>query len=231
MPEVLDSLMASWSTTSQVSFLDAVRMLLAAFVCGQVLAWSYERTYRGLSYSRSFGHTIVLITVASAAFVMAIGRNFYAGLGLLGVLSMIRFRTTLKTPRDLVFLLGGATSGVASGIDSLMVAAAGTLAFAGVAIYLHHGPLGARKRFDGVLRFRVDSEATIDEPLRGLLADHCRRTALMSVGEVAQGREIEHTYQVKFQSEQDRSDLMTALREKLQVRDARLLLQEVTLEY
>ena len=207
MPEVLDSLIASWSTTSQVTFLDAVRLLLAAFVCGQVLAWSYERTYRGLSYSRSFGHTIVLITVASAAFVMAIGRNFYAGLGLLGVLSMIRFRTNLKTPRDLVFLLGGATSGVASGIDSLMVAAAGTLAF------------------------RVDSQMEIDEPLRALLLDHCRRTALMSVGEVAQGREIEHTYQVKFQSEQDRSDLMTALREKLKVRDARLLLQEVTLEY
>ena len=231
MPEIFESLTAAWNTGTSISIVDAIRGVLAAFVFGQMIAWTYERTYRGLSYSRDFAQTVVLITVSSAVFVMAIGRSVYAGLGLLGVLSMIRFRTTLKTPRDLVFLLGAATSGVASGIGELRVAIIGTLAFSLVALYLHSGPLGARKRFDGILRFRVASGALIDRRLGELLTVHCRRTALMSVGEVAQGSEVEHTYQVKFQSDTDRGELMSALRTELQVRDARLLMQEVTLEY
>ncbi len=231
MPELFDQLAASWSTSTSISLVDALRGVLAAFVFGQLLAWTYERTYRGLSYSRDFTQTVVLVALASGVFVMAIGRSVYAGLGLLGVLSMIRFRTTLKTPRDLVFLLGAATSGVASGIGELRVATIGTIAFAAVALYLHSGPLGARKRFDGVLRFRVASGLSIDEKLATLLHTHCRRTALMSVGEVAQGSEVEHTYQVKFQSDDDRGALMSALRNDLKVQDARLLMQEVTLEY
>ena len=231
MSEWLDRLGVMWSSGGEsLSVLAALRGALAAFVFGQLLAWSYERTYRGLSYSRDFAQAVVLVSMASAVFVMAIGRSVYAGLGLLGVLSMIRFRTNLKTPRDLVFILGAATSGVASGIGELRVATVGTLAFCAVALYLHAGPLGARRRFDGVLRFRVASGEAIDDALAALLQAHCRRTALMSVGEVAQGRAVEHTYQVKFNRDGDRSALMRALRE-LQVQDARLLMQEVTLEY
>lgn len=216
---------------ASVSWLGAAKALLAAFVLGQIVAWSYEKTFQGLSYSKRFSETLILAGFCSAILVMAVGRSLYAGLGLLGMLSVIRFRTNLKTPRDLVFLLAAVVFGVAAGVDAIAVAIVGALGFVAVTLYLHHGPLGSRARFDGVLRFRVDTENSDDALVSDLLARHCARSQALTIGEVAQGRLIEHTYQVKFGRDRDRDALLRALREHAHVRDARLLLQEVTLEY
>jgi hypothetical protein len=91
------------------SWLHPLTALLGAFVFGQVLAWTYERTYRGLSYSRGFSHTLVLVCISASILVLAMQFSLLAGLGLFGILSMIRFRTDLKTPRDLIFVMGAAT--------------------------------------------------------------------------------------------------------------------------
>jgi hypothetical protein len=208
-----------------------VRLLLAAFVFGQVVVWVYERTYRGLSFSRDFAQTLLLIAITACVFVMAIGRSIYAGLGMLAVLSIIRFRANVKSPRDLVFVMAAATVGVAAGVDSLVVAGIGALAFAAVTIYLHFGPFGARSRFDGILRFTVASGEDATGSLRPLLDRHCSRSALLSMGEIAQGKLVEHTYQVKFARGADRERLLTDLKAQLAVQDARLLLQEPMMEY
>lgn len=230
MPEIVEHTL-SGLFLSQFSWMATAKIVLAAFVFGQVLAWVYERTFQGLSYSKRFVDTLVLTTVATAVLVLAIGRSLYAGLGLLGVLSMIRFRTNLKTPRDLVFLLSAVVFGVASGVDSTGVAAVGVAGFGLVALYLHHGPLGTRVRFDGVLRFRVTHGENIEELLKAIFARYCSRTAVLSIGEVAQGSMVEHTYQVKLMSRGDRSDLLSNVRQLPSVRDARLLMQDMTLEY
>ena len=99
-----------------------LKALVAAFVFGQVLAWTYERTYRGLSYSRGFSHTLVLACVAASILVLAMQYSLVAGIGLFGVLSMIRFRTDLKTSRDLVFVMGSACVGVACGVGAVLEA-------------------------------------------------------------------------------------------------------------
>ena len=117
------------------------------------------------------------------------------------------------------------------GWDPVVAAIVGALGFVAVTLYLHHGPLGSRARFDGVLRFRIDTDNSDDALVSDLLARHCARSQALTIGEVAQGRLIEHTYQVKFGRDRDRDALLRALREHAHVRDARLLLQEVTLEY
>ncbi len=207
------------------------KALLASFVFGQALAWVYEVTYRGLSYSRGFGQTVVLTCLAAAILVLSMSHSMVAGVGILGVLSMIRFRVTLKAPRDLVFVMGAATIGVACGVDSLMAGATGTIAFVGVALYLHFGTFGSRTRFDGVLRFRIPTEEEVEPRLSELLDRYCRRRTLLSVSEVAQGARVERAYQVKFWKHTDREHLLTALRQEFATGNARLLLQEATLEY
>ncbi len=213
------------------TWLSALQALLGAFVFGQILAWAYELTFRGVSYSRAFGQSIVLAGVAAATVVLAMAHSLVAGLGLLGVLSMIRFRTTLKSPRDLVFVMASAASGIAVGVGALGVALAGTVGFAAIALYLHLSPLGSRARFDGVLRFRVPSTAVVEPRLSELLDEHCRRRTLLSVAEVAQGQRVEHAYEVQLFGDRDREALLTALRKELEAADARLLLQDAAVEY
>ncbi len=173
-------------------WLEPFMALCAAFVFGQLLAWAYEFTFHGLSYSRGFSHTVVLVCLSASILVLAMQHSLLAGLGLFGVLSMIRFRSDLRTPRDLVFVMGAACIGVASGVGAILVAAFGAAAFSGVSIYLHLGPFGSRVRYDGVLRFRVPAALEIEPELRHLLDRHCRRQVLLSVGEIPDGSAREH---------------------------------------
>jgi hypothetical protein len=212
-------------------WVDPLAALVAAFVFGQIMAWAYEFTFQGLSYSRGFSHTLVLVCLSASILVLAMQHSILAGLGLFGVLSMIRFRVDLKTPRDLVMVMGSACVGVACGVGAIVVATLGTVVFTGVTLYLHLGPFGSRVRFDGVLRFRVPSDANVDAPLRRLLDRHCRRQLLLSLGEAAQGAAHEHVYQVKFYRDSDREALLSALREEFSAHDTQLLLQEATSEY
>ncbi len=205
--------------------------LLGAFVFGQVLAWTYERTYRGLSYSRGFSHTLVLVCISASILVLAMHYSLLAGLGLFGILSMIRFRTDLKTPRDLVFVMGAATVGVACGVGAMLEASMGAAAFSTVALYLYTGPFGSRVRFDGVLRFRLPIDVEAEPSLTQLLRRHCRQRHLLSTAELDEGTQREHVYQVKFFGDRDREELLQSLRSELQAHETRLMLQDATSEY
>lgn len=205
--------------------------LLAAFVFGQALAWTYERTYVGLSYSRGFSHTLVLVCIAASVLVLAMSHSLVAGIGLFGVLSMIRFRTDLKTSRDLVFVMAAAALGVASGVGAWMVSLLGTVVVCAVALYLAAGPFGSRTRFDGVLRFHLEPSSDAETAVRALLNDFCRRSVLLSTVELDTGRLAEHVYQVKFFREADRAALLEALREDARASETRLMLQDSTSEY
>jgi hypothetical protein len=208
-----------------------LRALVAAFVFGQVLAWTYERTYRGLSYSRGFSHTLVLVCIAASILVLAMQYSLLAGIGLFGVLSMIRFRTDLKTSRDLVFVMGAACVGVACGVGAVLEACLGTMAFGGVALYLYTGPFGSRTRFDGVLRFRLPATIDLEPGLNRLMRRHCRRLQLLSTADIGLGDARELVYQVKFFRSRDREALLVALRQNFEAHDARLMLQDATSEY
>jgi hypothetical protein len=212
-------------------WVEPLRALIAAFLFAQVLAWVYEYTYEGLGYSRGFAHTIVLTTLSASILVLAMRHSLLAGLGLFGVLSMIRFRSDLRSPRDLVFVMGAATVGVAAGIGATVVGAMGTAFYAAVCLYLAAGPFGSRVRFDGVLRFQVPSDLVVQPGLERLLQLYCSRQALLSVRDLGEGTLREHAYQLKFFRDADREALIIALQDAFEVRDARLLLQDANSEF
>jgi hypothetical protein len=78
--------------------------ILTAFLLSHLIATTYALSYRGLSYSRSFVHTLVLGGVVAAMLMLAIGNNLVWGIGIVGTLAIIRFRTNLRDPRDMVFI-------------------------------------------------------------------------------------------------------------------------------
>ena len=229
---MIDPGLLDWATGwfGGSAWIDPLTALVATFVFGQVLAWTYEFTFEGLSYSRGFSHTIVLVCVSAGILVLAMQHSLLAGLGLFGVLSMIRFRTDLKTPRDLVFVMGAACIGVACGVGAIVTATVGTGVYCAIALYLNQGPFGSRVRYDGVLRFNLPAtQESGAEALERLLKQHCLRHALLSMGETNGTRE--HVYQVKLFPRRSRESLLLALREEISAHDTRLLLQEGYAEY
>jgi hypothetical protein len=111
--------------------------LLLAFVLGQVIAWVYYFTHSGLSYSRSYVQSLILITVVVAMVMGVIGNNIITAVGLMGALALVRFRNVIKDTRDVVFIFCSLVVGMAAGSQRYLTAIMGTVILCAIAVYLH----------------------------------------------------------------------------------------------
>ena len=89
--------------------------LFTAIVVGALIYFVYQKFYTGVIYSRSFAVTLVGMTVLTSVITLAISTNVVISLGMVGALSIVRFRTAVKDPLDLLYLFWAITSGIASG--------------------------------------------------------------------------------------------------------------------
>src|SRR4030042_1814867 len=101
--------------------------LLLAFVLGQVIAWVYYITHSGLSYSRSYVQSLILIAVVVSMVMAVIGNNIITAFGLMGALAIIRFRNVLQDTRDIAFIFCALVVGMAAGSQRYLTAILGTI--------------------------------------------------------------------------------------------------------
>lgn len=178
----------------------AIVSVLAAYAMSQAIAAVYAWTYRGLSYSRGVVQTLAAGGVVAAMLMLAIGDSLARGIGIVGTLALIRFRTNLRDPMDMVFVFASFGAGIAAGTGNLAAGVVGTVAFLIVATMLRVTDFGAQRIHDGVLRLRVpasgDDARTADAALERLLTTECAKFSLVTIREAAQGREFEKAYQI-----------------------------------
>ncbi len=122
----------------QIEWQIALLSFLITFLLSTVIALTYERTFQGLSYSRGLVQSMILGSIISCLLMIAIGDNIARGIGIVGSLAIIRFRTNLREPRDLVFLFSSLGIGVASGVQSYATAITGAIMFLFNRIYIIH---------------------------------------------------------------------------------------------
>lgn len=213
-----------------LSLQQALTSLLLAALLAQVIAQVYMRTFRGLSYSRTMVQGVVLGAVVTCVLMLAIGDSIAAGIGLAGGMSIVRFRTTMRDPRDMVFVFASLGIGVVCGLGVYSGAIAGVAVFSLMAILMHHTGYGAQQRFDGLVRFSVPAAANITETLQGALRSHTHHHALVTLRELAQADRMEHAYQVRIPDSQRRVALIRSLEAIEGISDLSLHMQEPTLE-
>lgn len=212
-----------------VSLQQAALALLLAFGLTQAIAAVYIWTFRGMSYSRSFVQAVALGSIIAAMLMLAINNNIAAGLGIAGSLAIIRFRTAMRDPRDMVFVFASLGVGIASGLRAHGAAVLGATVFIIAAVLLTSTEFGGQRYFDGLLRFTAPSEAD-DGPFVNALRSHTRRFTLVTLRDVAQGEAVERAYQVRFSGDSDQARLVAALQSLTEVRDVSLFLEEPTVE-
>ena len=106
-----------------VSLLDIVLALVLAFCLGLFIFLVYKKTYAGVMYSSSFGVTLVALTMITTLVILAVTSNVVLSLGMVGALSIVRFRTAIKEPLDIAFLFWAIAAGIvlAAGMIPLAV--------------------------------------------------------------------------------------------------------------
>ncbi|MCX7046735.1 MAG: DUF4956 domain-containing protein [Candidatus Sumerlaeota bacterium] len=154
--------------------------LLVAFVFGQMAAWLYIYTHQGVSYSRSFTQSIVLLTIIVTLAMLVIGNNIVIAFGLIGALSVIRFRNILKDTRDTAFVFYALIIGMAAGTRNFHLALIGAIVFSATLLYFHWTGFGGRNTGDGFLRFRIQTGEAGLQDVQQLLSRHCHSISLTS---------------------------------------------------
>jgi len=106
-----------------VSPLDMALTLILAFGLGMLIFFVYKKTYKGVMYSSSFGVTLIALTMITSQVILAVTSNVVLSLGMVGALSIVRFRTAIKEPLDIAFLFWSIAAGIilAAGMIPLAV--------------------------------------------------------------------------------------------------------------
>ena len=218
------------TTTANPTLVSITYALMLAFVLGSAVAVAYVQTFQGLSYSRNFIQGLVLCPVITAIAMQAIGDNLARGIGMVGAISLLRFRSNLKDPRDMFFLFASLSMGVACGVHSYAIAVIGAIGFIVSVVVLAKTPFGASNQYDGLLRFNSSVGVSSSKGLERVLVDYCMSFALVTVRELAQGDRLDYTYHIKLKRDRSYDELIHALREVETVKGVNLLLQEATVE-
>ncbi|MDP7063007.1 MAG: DUF4956 domain-containing protein [Planctomycetota bacterium] len=200
--------------------------LLLAFVIGQVLAWVYLRIHSGLSYSRTFTQSLVLLTMVVALVMFVIGNSIVTAFGLIGALAIIRFRNVLKDTRDTAFVFFALVLGMAVGSQRHLAAVIGTVALCTVAFYLHYTRFGSLSPYDGHLNCRLSGEDRndADKSLDKVLNAHCHNARRASVREAGGG--AEYVYQVRLRDPNRSGELVAAMENISGVGEVGLVLRD-----
>jgi uncharacterized membrane protein YhiD involved in acid resistance len=182
-----------------------------------------------MSYSRGFVQAVAMGSIVACMLMLAINNSVAAGLGIAGSLAIIRFRTSMRDPRDMVFIFASMGAGIASGLRAHLAAVCGTLLFCLAAFLLSSTEFGSQRQFDALLRFQIPTHTDESEVL-GLLKRYTRKFALVTMREVSQGELMEHAYQVRLLDPKSRSELIEQMETLPEVQGVSLLLQEPTVE-
>ncbi len=163
-----------------------VTLIVATFIF-----WVYKKTYSGVVYSRSFNVTILLTTMVTAMVMMVIGTNLALSLGMVGALSIVRFRSAIKDPRDIGFIFWGISAGLSAGTGAYVIAVIGSVIIAMILFVLQRSTLE-----DYPYLLVVKGTSIDEEKLRNIVAARVEKYNLRLKGNNQDGTEI--IYEIRF---------------------------------
>jgi uncharacterized membrane protein YhiD involved in acid resistance len=214
----------------QIEWQISLLSFLTAFVLSSAIALMYERTFQGLSYSRGLVQSMILGSIVSCLLMISIGDNIARGIGIVGSLAIIRFRTNLRDPRDLVFLFASLGVGVAAGVQSYATAFIGATMFCLIVFVLYISPFGTRRKHDGLVRFQIPSGPDAASAATNVLKEHTKNFVLVTMRNVAQGQMVDYAYQVKLVDPMANQALIRHLEMIDGIRGITYMNQEATVE-
>ncbi len=161
---------------TNISILDMGLALLLAFGVGLFIFFVYKKTYAGVMYSSSFGVTLVALTMITTLVILAVTSNVVLSLGMVGALSIVRFRTAIKEPLDIAFLFWAIAAGIVLAAGLIPLAVFGSF-FIGIIILIFANRKDMTNPFIVVLT--CDNHESEEKALEKLM-QHTKRCTIKS---------------------------------------------------
>ncbi len=179
-----------------VSMFDMCLAMLLAFGIGVFIFWVYRKTYQGVMYSTSFGVTLIALALITTLIILAVTSNVVLSLGMVGALSIVRFRAAIKEPLDIAFLFWSIAVGIVLAAGMIPLAVFGSLLI-GVVIMLFANRQTKTKPFMAI----IDCDGDVAEQQAfALLQGKASKVNLKS--KTARKGKLELTYELRLKDGQ-----------------------------
>jgi len=178
--------------TSSFSVVDSLIGLLAAFVLGLFIYMVYKKTFTGVIYSHTFNISLIVMSMATALIIIGISSNVLLSLGMVGALSIVRFRTPIKDPMDIVYIFWSIVSGILCGAGFVLLAIVGSILI-GLVLIVFVNRITVENPYLLVIRY---NEASIENALEHVISAHAKKHSLKSKS-VMPGNDYEVTYEIR----------------------------------
>ncbi len=174
------------------SLVDVLIALLLSFVVGLFISIVYKKTYSGVMYNASFGLSLIAMSMITTVIILAVTSNIVLSLGMVGALSIVRFRTAIKEPMDIAYLFWSISSGIVLGAGLLPLAVIGSV-MVGLVIVI----FANRRGFDIPYILMVNTADERGESMaEDILVKHTKKHILKSKNVTKYGTEL--TYEVRI---------------------------------
>ncbi|QFG00654.1 DUF4956 domain-containing protein [Psychrobacillus glaciei] len=183
--------------TTSFSLVDSLIGLLVAFAVGLFIYVIYKKTYSGVIYSHTFNIALIVISMATALIIMGISSNVLLSLGMVGALSIVRFRTPIKDPMDLVYLFWSIVVGILCGAGFIPLVILGS-ALIGLVLVLFVNRITVENPYLIVIKY---DHMEVEKTLEKLVGNLSKKHTLKSKSAVGQSY-YENTYEVRLKKEE-----------------------------
>ena len=190
---------------ASVSLLDTLLTLVLAFGLGLFIFLVYKKTYSGVMYSSSFGGTLVAMTMITAMTILAVTSNVVLSLGMVGALSIVRFRTAIKEPMDIAFLFWSIADGIVLAAGMIPLAVVGSVIIGVIMLVF----LNRKAVHDPYIAVITCADAAAEKAATEYLKKNVEKAVIKA--KTAQNGAIEMTWEIRL-LKQD-TEFITALSE------------------
>tara|TARA_B100001175_G_C19487150_1_gene630474 strand:- start:729 stop:1421 length:693 start_codon:yes stop_codon:yes gene_type:complete len=173
--EIISASTSKLTTGQTLTVSDILLGLFASLVCAFIISYSYKNAYQGVLYQKSFNLALILITLITTGVIMVISGNLILSLGMVGALSIVRFRSAIKDPLDIVFMFWAVFVGIANGVANLKVSFTTTIVIFIIMMIVKKLPL-ATKSFLLIVKCKPEAE----DELINIISENCKKYYLKS---------------------------------------------------
>lgn len=190
---------------TSVSMIDMLLVLALSFGLGLFIFFIYKKTYSGVMYSASFGGTLLALTMITSMLLLAVTSNVVLSLGMVGALSIVRFRTAIKEPMDIAFLFWSIAVGIVLSAGFIPLAVFGSVVI-GVILLLFSNRKASANPYIAVI-------SCVDRAAEQRAVDYLKKNVEKAVikSKTAQSGLIELNYEIRLKN--DDTDFVSALSE------------------
>ena len=154
--------------TQTIPTKDILLSLGIAIVCAIIITFIYKRTYNGVAYTKSFALSIILLALVTSLVIRTINSNLSLSLGMVGALSIVRFRTAVKEPVDTGFMFWGITAGIMSGAGLYLISIIASLLIGVLYFAVYLMGFKVSNRYLLVLKYDADAHDAVVKKLKAI---------------------------------------------------------------